>query len=41
MNELYEKLKKESIFLEIATNKTRKKTLLTIYEKNLELGRGI
>jgi len=39
--ERIKKLKKESIFLEIATNKTRKKTLLTIYEKNLELGRGI
>lgn len=39
--ERIKKLKRESIFLEIATNKTRKKTLLTIYEKNLELGRGI
>jgi len=39
--ERIKKLKTESIFLEIATNKTRKKTLLTIYEKNLELGRGI
>ena len=39
--ERIKKLKDKNIFLEIASNKTGKKTILTIWEKNLDLGRNI
>ena len=39
--ERIKKMKDKNIFLEIASSKTGKKTVLTVWEKNLDLGRSV